>query len=370
MKEMTMKRLVGLAAALLLVPAVAAADDFFVQLSGAGGAQGFASVRTGSGTVTYGIVTNGIGSITGAQIRQGNSTYVDLNASSAGGSAAGSASTGSNLAAVSANPGNFTLQVNGSSGSVSGPLELVAQDGPGPGPDPVPGTIALTESEVFTTEFEGSATLTVTRTGGSSGEVGVQYTTTPGTATAGDDYTAVNGTITFADGDSSPKQILVPIDDDAAEEGPETLTVTLSSPTGGATLGTPTSAEITIGESDTPCVEDGTTLCLQDDRFEVRAAWRTNQGTSGDGLAVELTGDTGYFWFFNQANVEMVLKVLNGCPVNDRFWVFAGGLTNVEVAITVRDTVSDIVNTYENPIDTPFQPIQDTGAFATCPDGE
>ena len=365
---MNMKRLSSLVAALLLVPVLAAADDFFVQLSGAGGAQGFASLRTGSGTVSYGLVTNGVGTLTGAQIRQGANTFVDLGAGSSSGSAGGSAATGANLAAITANPGGFTLQVNGSSGSVSGPLELAAQSGPEPGPDPVPGTIALTESEVFTTEFDGNATLTVTRTGGSSGAVGVQYATTAGTATAGDDFTAINGTITFADGDSAPKTIIVPIVDDSVEEGDETLTVTLSSPTGGATLGTPAAAEITIGESDAPCFEDATTLCLEEDRFEVRTEWRTNAGATGVGTAVELTDDTGYFWFFNPANVEMVVKVLNACadPFN-RFWVFAGGLTNVEVQLIVRDTEADVVNTYTNPIDTPFQPIQDTDAFATCP---
>jgi len=117
------------------------------------------------------------------------------------------------------------------------------------------------------------------------------------------------------------------------------------------------------------CVEDATTLCLSDDRFEVTVDWRTppNIGTSGVGNAVELTGDTGYFWFFEAANVEMVIKVLNACSFADRFWVFAGGLTNVEVEITVADSETGRVKTYENPLNQPFLPIQDTDAFATCP---
>jgi len=80
-----------------------------------------------------------------------------------------------------------------------------------------------------------------------------------------------------------------------------------------------------------------------------------------------LTGDTGYFWFFNASNVEMVVKVLDTCSFTDRFWVFAGGLTNVRVDITVTDTETGVVRTYRNPLNTPFQPIQDTNAFATCP---
>ncbi len=115
------------------------------------------------------------------------------------------------------------------------------------------------------------------------------------------------------------------------------------------------------------CSPNGQTLCLSDDRFQVRTTWRTPQGETGAGQAVELTGDTGYFWFFNAANVEMVVKVLDTCSFTDRFWVFAGGLTNVRVDITVTDTETGTVRTYRNPLNTPFQPIQDTNAFATCP---
>ena len=66
-------------------------------------------------------------------------------------------------------------------------------------------------------------------------------------------------------------------------------------------------------------------------------------------------------------NVEMVIKVLNACGLNSRYWVFAGGLTNVKAVITVTDSQTGKVATYVNPIDTTFQPIQDTSAFATCP---
>jgi hypothetical protein len=84
-------------------------------------------------------------------------------------------------------------------------------------------------------------------------------------------------------------------------------------------------------------------------------------------MGVQLTADTGYFWFFSDANVEMVVKVLNACPVNNKYWVFAGGLTNVRVTVSVTDTSNGSVQTYVNPQSTPFQPIQDTAAFATCP---
>ena len=115
------------------------------------------------------------------------------------------------------------------------------------------------------------------------------------------------------------------------------------------------------------CTPSTTTLCLSSNRFAVSTTWATSDGKSGQGNAVALTSDTGYFWFFSDSNVEMVLKVLNGCPITNAYWVFAGGLTNVQVTMTVLDTKTGSVKTYTNPQGTPFQPIQDTSAFATCP---
>lgn len=122
------------------------------------------------------------------------------------------------------------------------------------------------------------------------------------------------------------------------------------------------------GDPFAPCVDGPQTLCLHDDRFKVQVEWATNQGTSGDGNVVPFqTDDSGLFWFFTQGNWEVVAKVLDGCVVNDRFWFFAGGLTNVETVISVTDTEFGIVRTYSNPQETAFQPIQDTAAFDTCP---
>src|SRR5262249_42373642 len=70
---------------------------------------------------------------------------------------------------------------------------------------------------------------------------------------------------------------------------------------------------------------------------------------SGVGNAVGLTGDTGYFWFFQDTNVELVVKVLDGRPVNGAYWVFYGALSDVQYTITVTDTLSHASRTYENP---------------------
>jgi len=126
-----------------------------------------------------------------------------------------------------------------------------------------------------------------------------------------------------------------------------------------------------------PCVPGPNTLCLVDGRFRVRARWEDFQGGSGPGMARPLTDDTGTFWFFDPDNLEVVVKVIDACaPPFDRFWVFAGGLTNVGVTLTVVDTEAasagapegtPAVQEYRNPLGIPFAPIQDTDAFATCP---
>ncbi len=115
------------------------------------------------------------------------------------------------------------------------------------------------------------------------------------------------------------------------------------------------------------CVTGGPTLCLNSDRFKVTASFRTTAGGQISGAqGVQLTPDTGYFWFFNQENVEVTIKVLNGCGVNNHYWVFASGMTNVEVTLTVTDTATGQTKTYTNPLRRNFQAILDTGAFATC----
>jgi streptogramin lyase len=115
-----------------------------------------------------------------------------------------------------------------------------------------------------------------------------------------------------------------------------------------------------------PCGVSPTTLCLGNGRFRITANWQSPTA-SGQGTPVLLTGDTGYFWFFNASNVEIVVKVLDACTLNAHKWVFAGGLTNVEVTLTVTDTQTGAVKTYINPANTAFLPIQDTAAFASCP---
>ncbi|HBL27702.1 MAG TPA: hypothetical protein DD490_12765 [Acidobacteria bacterium] len=111
------------------------------------------------------------------------------------------------------------------------------------------------------------------------------------------------------------------------------------------------------------CVPDATRLCLNHGRFAVEVRWKDFQGHTGTGQAVPLSGgDTGSFWFFDAGNVEVVLKVLDGRPLNGKFWVFYGALSNVEYTLTVTDTETGAVKTYTNPRGR-LASVADTGAF-------
>lgn len=116
-----------------------------------------------------------------------------------------------------------------------------------------------------------------------------------------------------------------------------------------------------------PCTTGGATLCLQGGRFSLTVGWEIPSGATGSGTPVQLTTDSGYFWFFGPENIELVVKVLNACTFNERYWVFAAGLTNVKFDLAVFDRTSDILNVYSNPLNRPAPPLQDTDAFRTCP---
>ncbi|HEV2843451.1 MAG TPA: hypothetical protein VG477_01285, partial [Thermoanaerobaculia bacterium] len=113
------------------------------------------------------------------------------------------------------------------------------------------------------------------------------------------------------------------------------------------------------------CFPGDTWLCLQGS-FYVQAEWRLPGGEWTEGHAVPLTGDTGTFWFFDNANTELVLKVLDGRPVNGHFWVYYGGLSDVEYRISVYDTRTQTSKTYHNPAGR-LVSRSDTVAFAGGP---
>ena len=142
--------------------------------------------------------------------------------------------------------------INVSLSNPTGGADIAANDGAVIyiGDDGASGPLALTSSSYGVGESDGMVTVTVTRSGGSlGGPVTVDYATADGSATAGSDYTATNGTLTFGPGESS-KSFTVPVTSDSVHEDGESFQVTLSNAGGGASLGTPAGATVTIADDD------------------------------------------------------------------------------------------------------------------------
>jgi hypothetical protein len=125
------------------------------------------------------------------------------------------------------------------------------------------------------------------------------------------------------------------------------------------------------------CHPDFTTLCLDDapgdQRFAARVAFASTRsgGLSGNGTATSLREvglrSGGVFWFFGSSNPEILVKVLNGCPVNGKYWVFFSAGTDIGFTLSVRDTMTGAVKTYSSPDFQASKPVQDTSAFACSP---
>jgi hypothetical protein len=116
------------------------------------------------------------------------------------------------------------------------------------------GSVQFTVSSVVLIEDVGTITLTVQRTGGTVGNLNVDYSTTDGTAIAGQDYTAASGTLNFTAGETS-KTIQIPILDDATTETNETFTVGLRNNTSPETVGAPSTVFVTLQDrSTTPLI--------------------------------------------------------------------------------------------------------------------
>ena len=108
------------------------------------------------------------------------------------------------------------------------------------------GTLSLSTTAATFPANRGPVAITVTRTGGATGPVTVDFATADGTAVAGIDYAPTSGTLSFANGETSRTIFLVLPSGTPANAPARTFSLTLSNATGGASLGATTSAVITI----------------------------------------------------------------------------------------------------------------------------
>jgi hypothetical protein len=149
------------------------------------------------------------------------------------------------------------------------------------GPPPSAGMLQFSAGSYSAAENVATADFTIERVGGSTGEVSVHYYITGGTATPDDEYVPVSGTVTFGDGDTTPRTIPIELHDDAVSDGNKTIELALDNVTGGADLGLST-AQITITDNEAVSV-----IWLDP------ASYTVGEGDGFVYVTVTRTGDTG-----------------------------------------------------------------------------
>ena len=168
----------------------------------------------------------------------------------------------------------------------------------------------------------------------------------------------------FGDGAQSGRRVV-----SHAWSAPGFFTVTLEM-TNGRTASS--ESQTFLVESASPrgtCEPDAFTRCLGHARFAVRVDWWTGDqgGTGSQGgraRVVEVGGDeSSLFSFFGDGNWELLVKVLDGCAVNESFWVFGAAATDIGYRIAVTDTRASRVMEYENRPGSEARALSDTNAF-------
>ncbi|MDQ4121863.1 MAG: FG-GAP-like repeat-containing protein, partial [Acidobacteriota bacterium] len=180
--------------------------------------------------------------------------------------------SGASITNVSGSNSTYTVTVNTGSGAGTLRLDVVDDDsikdgdgnelgGTGTGNGNfqgqvytinAPGSLQFSAANYVVGENGTNAVITVKRINGTLGSVSATLSTSNGTAAAGSDYTATTQTVTFGDGDGADKTVNVPITNDSSPEGYENVILTLANPTGGAAIGSPSNAILTITDNDSP----------------------------------------------------------------------------------------------------------------------
>jgi len=145
------------------------------------------------------------------------------------------------------------------------------------------GTLALSAGTYAAAQGSGSVTISVTRSGGSAGAVSVNYLTADGTAKSGSAYTATRGTLSWSAGDASARNFAVPLIAGSTLNAAAAFSIALTGVAGGATLGTPAIATVTVQP---PVITGSGTLSLPAASYVVPA------GSATIGISVARTGST------------------------------------------------------------------------------
>ena len=218
-----------------------------------------------------------------------------------------------------------------------------------------PGSLQLSAASYSTSQSAGSLQVTVNRTGGSSGAVSVGYSSSNGSALAGTDYTAANGTLQWANGDAASKTFSIAISNATAFSGNKTFTIALANPSGGATISAPQSASASIGGS--AVAQSGSIFWVYhngvynwggDYSFVATANYKSTAGAPLSGpydIAVSLTGAYGGFlpfaggtvplWNFDDSPYTYLTFAFKPTIANQTAQVFFVKVGDIPVGISV-----------------------------------
>ena len=208
--------------------------------------------------------------------------------------------------------------------------------GAGPDPDPGPGPGAIDVPDDLTAAAFGSDSIELTWAGVTKGTVEIEART----------WTAGWAQVMTADATAGQATV-----GNLEAEAPYTFRLRTRSD--GKVSAWSGEVSATTGAVSGACRTGEQYLCLAEGRFEVQAHWKNHLQEGDFGIAtsvpIEVSDESGMFWFFNSSNIELVVKTLDGRGINGHYWVFFGALSNVEYWVTVRDTEGGGRRTYHNP---------------------
>jgi hypothetical protein len=196
-------------------------------------------------------------------------------------------------------------------------------------PDPNAATVQFSAAEYSVAENGVKATITVTRSGATSGTAQVSYATSDGTATAGNDYTANSGTLTFGPGETE-ETFDVLITNDSLDEVDESVTLTLSEPTNGASLGSPAVATLHITDNDAP-----PTVQFSSDSYSV------NEATSLATITVLLSSASGQTVHVDYSSSDGTASAGNDYAAVSDTLEFAPGETSATFTVPILQDALD-----------------------------
>lgn len=118
-------------------------------------------------------------------------------------------------------------------------------------------------------------------------------------------------------------------------------------------------------EASSACIPGPNTACLLSGRFKVEIEWTDFSAVTRDAYVASAgTSDSALFYWTNPNNWEVLIKAINACSLNNRYWIYFAAATNVGYRVTVTDTlIGGSPKVYTNPVGNLAQATNDINAF-------